>query len=62
VGGLTWHRYDEQLFGRELVRFHYGQVGLRDLSSENFLALAALMRPEHESSAFQTQSATHGGG
>jgi hypothetical protein len=41
------------LFGRTLLEFHYGQVGLRDLHSEDYLgenpvgaALAALMQPD----------------
>jgi len=53
AGGLTWRVYEETLFDRELLRFCYGQVGIRDLSSESYLgqgdpvaaALAALMQP-----------------
>ncbi len=59
AGGLTRQQYTETLFGQELVRFSYGQVGLRDLPSEAYLArgepvaaaLAALMKPEAESKA-----------
>jgi hypothetical protein len=53
-GGLAWQTYQERLFERTLVEFHYGQVALRDLTSEDYLgenpvaaALAALMRPSH---------------
>jgi hypothetical protein len=56
VGGISWPTYQETLFGRQLVTFQYGQVGLRDLSSEAYLganpvaaALAVLMQPERES-------------
>ncbi len=52
TGGLGWQVYQETLFGRTLLEFHYGQVG--DLPSEAYLrndpvevALAALMRPTH---------------
>lgn len=52
AGGLGWQMYQETLFGRTLLEFHYGQVGLRDLPSEAYLhgdpvaaALAALMQP-----------------
>lgn len=52
AGGLGWQVYAETLFGRTLLEFHYGQVGLRDLHSEDYLdenpvgaALAALMQP-----------------
>ncbi len=59
AGGLKRQLYIETLFGQELVRFSYGQVGLRDLPSEAYLvrgepvaaALAALMKPEAESKA-----------
>jgi hypothetical protein len=59
VGGLKWRTYSERLFEREMIRFRYGQVGLRDLTSQVYLALgdpiaatlAALMRPGHESTA-----------
>lgn len=37
VGGLQWQTYTEELFGREILRFHYGQVGIRDISSEEYL-------------------------
>ena len=33
VGGLLWQTYTEELFGREILRFHYGQVGIRDITS-----------------------------
>jgi hypothetical protein len=52
VGGLSWPIYRENLFGRDLLAFSFGQVGLRDLSGEAYInadpvaaALAALMRP-----------------
>lgn len=59
VGGLKWRRYTEKLFDQELIRFRYGQVGLRDLKSSTYLALnhpvaamlATLMKPERSSSA-----------
>jgi hypothetical protein len=46
-GGLTWQIYEEELFGHELVSFHYGQVGLADLPAVDYAvhpdpALAAL--------------------
>lgn len=51
--GLSWPIYQETLFGHELLRFRYGQVGLRDLPGQTYLndnpvaaALAALMQPE----------------
>ena len=54
AGGVGWQVYQERLFGRTLLEFHYGQVGLRDLHSEDYLgqspvaaALAALMQPTH---------------
>jgi hypothetical protein len=54
AGGLGWQLYQETLFGRTLLEFHYGQVGLRDLHSEDYLgghpvsaALAVLMQPTH---------------
>ena len=28
VGGLKWRSYKEELFGRKLIQFRYGQVGL----------------------------------
>ncbi len=54
AGGLGWNRYTEELFGHTLLDFHHAQVGLRDLSSEAYLALddpvaaalAALMTPQ----------------
>lgn len=58
AGGLSWPIYQETLFGRVLVTFQYGQVGLRDLPSEAYLdggpvaaALAALMEPQQQSKA-----------
>ncbi len=58
AGGISWPIYQETLFGRELVTFQYGQVGLRDLPSEAYLdrnpvaaALAALMEPQQQSKA-----------
>ena len=59
VGGLLWQTYTEQLFGHELLRFQYGQVGIRDLLSHVYLAennpvaaaLATLMNPDGQSQA-----------
>ncbi len=59
VGGLKWRTYSERLFGRAVLRFQYGQVGLRDLLGEEYLALhdpvaaalASLMKPSMESKA-----------
>jgi hypothetical protein len=59
VGGLKWRLYKEELFGRKLIQFRYGQVGLRDLYSADYLAmddpvaatLAALMKPGEQSNA-----------
>ncbi len=60
AGGLHWHTYSEMIFGHEVLRFQYGQVGIRDLSSQTYLtenspvaaALTVLMQPEGESPAF----------
>lgn len=59
VGGLKWRLYKEELFGRKLIQFRYGQVGLRDLDSADYLimddpvaaALAALMKPGEQGNA-----------
>lgn len=59
VGGLKWRLYKEELFGRKLIQFRYGQVGLRDLHSADYLALddpiaaalATLMKPGEQSNA-----------
>lgn len=59
VGGLKWRLYKEELFGRKLIQFRYGQVGLRDLYSADYLAmddpvaatLAALMKPGEQGNA-----------
>ena len=59
VGGLKWRLYKEELFGRKLIQFQYGQVGLRDLYSTEYLSLddpiaatlAALMKPGEQSNA-----------
>lgn len=59
VGGLKWRLYQERLWGRELVRFHYGQVGLRALDSNQYLlqgnpiaaTLATLMKRGRKSKA-----------
>jgi hypothetical protein len=53
AGGLKWQAYSETLFEHELLRFIYGQVGLRDLPGEIYVsqgnpvaaALAVLMEP-----------------
>ncbi|MFZ4663480.1 MAG: hypothetical protein ACOYNY_41120 [Caldilineaceae bacterium] len=39
MGGLKWRLSKEELFGRKLIQFRYGQVGLRDLYSADYLAL-----------------------
>ena len=52
AGGLCWQTYTESLFETELVQFHYGQVGIRDLPSAVYAqsgnpiaaTLVALMR------------------
>jgi len=57
--GLGWQTYRENLFGEELVKFRYGQVGLRDLPGQDYLALgdpvaaglAALMKFKPEEKA-----------
>jgi len=59
VGGLKWRTYQEKLWGRELVRFRYGQVGLRALDSAEYLnqnnpiaaTLAVLMKRRGRSKA-----------
>ena len=59
AGGLKWRTYREQLWTHELVRFRYGQVGLRDLQSDEYLrlnnpvaaTLATLMKPGKASKA-----------
>lgn len=59
VGGLKWRTYQEKLWGRELVRFRYGQVGLRSLDSDEYLSqnnpiaatLAVLMKRRGRSKA-----------
>lgn len=38
VGGLKWRLYQEYLWGRELIRFRYGQVGLRALESDHYVS------------------------
>lgn len=53
AGGLVEETYKEILFGRELLLFRYGAVGLPDLSADDYVeqdnplapALSALMRP-----------------
>jgi hypothetical protein len=53
AGGLRWHSYKEVLFQQELVRFRYGQVGLRDLPADVYIqldnpvaaALSVMMKP-----------------
>lgn len=60
VGGLRWQSYQESIFGHQVLQFRYGQVGIRDLSSQTYLAenspvaaaLSVLMQPEGESPAF----------
>lgn len=59
AGGLAWQQYQESIFGHEILNFRYGQVGLRDLSSRDYLAenspvaaaLTVLMDAEEESPA-----------
>lgn len=51
--GLHWPVYHETLFEHELVRFRYGQVGLRDLPADEYItrddpvaaALSVMMKP-----------------
>ncbi len=53
AGGLTEESYVETLFGREILRFTYGVIGIRDLEATDYLAgdnplghgLSSLMRP-----------------
>lgn len=59
AGGLLWQTYQESIFGHTVLQFRYGQVGLRDLSGQQYLeenspvaaALTVLMQPEGESPA-----------
>jgi hypothetical protein len=59
AGGLRWQSYQESIFGHQVLHFRYGQVGIRDLSSQAYLAenspvaaaLSVLMQPEGESPA-----------
>lgn len=60
AGGLSWQSYQESIFGHQVLHFRYGQVGIRDLSGQAYLAenspvaaaLSVLMQPEGESPAF----------
>jgi hypothetical protein len=53
-GGVKWNRYTENLFEHTLITFEYGQIGLGDLKSTDYLAtngpvaatLATLMKPD----------------
>ena len=59
AGGLDWQSYEEHIFGHAVLHFRYGQVGIRDLSSRQYLAenspvaaaLTVLMQPAGESPA-----------
>jgi len=59
LGGVKWNTYTETLFDHNLLHFEYGQVGLGDLKSVDYLAtndpvaatLATLMKPEELSTA-----------
>jgi hypothetical protein len=59
AGGLEWQSYQEIIFGHTVLHFRYGQVGIRDLSSRQYLAenspvaaaLTVLMEPAGESPA-----------
>ncbi|MCB0064473.1 MAG: hypothetical protein KDE19_20250 [Caldilineaceae bacterium] len=59
LGGLKWNSYAETVFDHDLVKFEYGQVGLRELKSTDYLAtnepvaatLSALMQPDKFSTA-----------
>ena len=59
AGGLGWQSYQEGIFGHQVLHFRYGQVGIRDLSSQTYLAennpvaaaLTVLMQSEGESPA-----------
>ena len=63
--GLHWQDYREALLGEELLHFRYGEIGVRELVSEEYLrrnepvaaALAALMKPtEMETAAIKLES------
>ena len=68
MGGLQWQTYTEKLFGRELLTFHYGQVGIRDLLGEEYMAnegvvagaLAVLMDVREDRRAIVKLSALQG--
>lgn len=59
AGGLDWQSYHESIFGHAVLHFRFGQVGIRDLSSRQYLAenspvaaaLTVLMEPAGESLA-----------
>ena len=61
AGGLQWKRYEETLFGRTIIDFQYGQVGLADLPSDDYLhsnnafaaTLALLMKHNKKSDLWQ---------
>ena len=36
AGGLGWQSYQEGIFGHQVLHFRYGQVGIRDLSSQTY--------------------------
>ena len=61
AGGLTEESHTENLFGKEILRFTYPVIGLRDLSADDYLesdnplasGLSALMRVSREGAARQ---------
>ncbi|MBC7529855.1 MAG: DUF4351 domain-containing protein [Chthonomonadaceae bacterium] len=61
AGGLTEETYTQNLFGKEILRFTYPVIGLRDLSADDYLesnnplasGLSALMRVGQEGAARQ---------
>ena len=63
TGGNTQETYTESLFGREILTFHYGAVGVPDLSADDYLerdnplasALTALMKVSKEGRPYQKQ-------
>lgn len=67
AGGLIWQSYQEGIFGHQVLHFRYGQIGIRDLSSQTYLAenspvaaaLSVLMQPEGESPALLKLMALH---
>ena len=63
TGGSTQETYTESLFGRDILTFHYGAVGVPDLDADDYLerdnplasALTALMKASKEGRPYQKQ-------